>query len=206
MEGEWAYADGDHVIKTLGGVCIDAQGYGVDVLATGLEGSISVGAETSIGMYSGEATVSLVNDEVGGCVTIAGGEAGKISHVVGPPEAGAMLEMLPEMIMLSVGPLGEGASITLTPESIIFKVAEVTYMMTPASITEMVAEVTREMTPEGHNLTAAETEFNVGVTGEAKELPTEAAEVEGGVADNATMSSYTSDAMKNDDAGIMMQV
>ena len=78
--------------------------------------------------------------------------------------------------------------------------------LSPEGITESVAEVTREVTPQGHNFTAAETEMNIGVQGFAQEGPTDASEVEGGVVENETLGSHTTDALKNEDAGIAMEV
>ncbi|MGE3805441.1 MAG: hypothetical protein AB7K24_12270, partial [Gemmataceae bacterium] len=75
---------------------------------------------------------------------------------------------------------------------------------TPEGIVEEVAEASREVTAEGHNFTAAETELNVGVEGLSAALPTQEEEVEGGVEINETLSALTTEAAKEEDAGIIM--
>lgn len=123
---------------------------------------------------------------------------------VGEPELGALLQMTPESITLSVGVPGEGASLTMTPESITLKVSAFTWTLTLDGITEEVAEVTREVTPEGHNMTAAETELNVGVQGQTFEGPTKESEVESGDVRNQTLLEETSDATANVNSAVII--
>lgn len=123
---------------------------------------------------------------------------------VGEPELGALLQMTPESISLSVGVPGEGASLTMTPESITLKVSAFTWTLSLDGITEEVAEVTREVTPEGHNMTAAETELNVGVQGQTFEGPTEESEVEASSARNQTILEETSDATANVNSAVII--
>ena len=136
----------------------------------------------------------------------------------GPGEASAAITMSAEKLELSMGPPGTGSMITMTDESITFKVGEVVISITPEGIVstsptvevncedtnisisaeginEQVAEVTREMNVEGHNFTAAETEFNVGVEGFVGEGPVKASETEGAEAQNSTMHANIADAM-----------
>ena len=136
----------------------------------------------------------------------------------GPGEAPAAITMNAEKLELSMGPPGTGSMITMTDESITFKVGEVVISITPEGIVstsptveincedtnisisaeginEQVAEVTREMNVEGHNFTAAETEFNVGVEGFVGEGPVKASETEGAEAQNSTMHANIADAM-----------
>jgi hypothetical protein len=93
----------------------------------------------------------------------------------------------------------------MTPESITLKVAEVSFSITPEGISEAVAETTRGVTPAGHNMAAAETECNIGVQGWSFEGPTASQEVDGGAENNETLGSQSTDALKNEDAGLSME-
>ena len=198
---------GDYSLQTLGSIDLQSTGNHLAIDAGGEEGVLSLSAADAAAIQSGSAIINLTNeDEATGIVSVQAGELGTVKLGVGAPIVGSFITLEPEMITISVGAPGAGASITLTPESITLKVAEVTFSITPGGIFEDVAECTREHTPEGHNLTAAETEFNVGVQGESKELPTAECEVEAGKVHNETLGSDTTDALKNNDAGIMMQV
>lgn len=197
----------DYTMQTLGTLTLQSTGPSVSISGAGEDTSVQITAETAIGAQAGAALLTLVNDEDdSGTVTLQGGALGTVSLGVGEPEIGSFIKVMPELISISVGAPGVGASIKMTPESITFAVGEITFTMTPAGIIEEVMECSREVTAEGHNFLAAETEFNVGVAGEAKEAPTAEGEIEGGSVQNETMGSDTSDAMKNADAGIMMQV
>lgn len=204
--------DGNHAINVLGSISIVSAGAGITLEANGegLDdegGSLVMKAAKTAGVFCEPAAISLVSvDESQGLVTILGGTEGSIKQMVGPLETGAVMQLAPEEIKITVGPEGAGASITMTPESITFRVAEVTLTLTPEGITEDVAEVTREVTPEGHNMTAAEVEFNIGVEGVAWEGPTESQEVEAGTLENETLGSHTTDAAKNEDAGIALEI
>lgn len=202
---EEKYYVGDYSMNVVGTLSLVSTGPRVIISASGELGSLIMNASKSAGMFCGPAVLSLVQeDPAQGQVALLAGEAGTIKLIAGPPLEGAVISMMAEEISLSVGAPGTGSSIVMTPESVTIKVAEVTFTITPEGITEDVAEVTREMTAEGHNLTAAETEFNVGVQGESKEGPTKTEEVEGGAVENETLTSNTTDAAKNDDAGIMI--
>jgi hypothetical protein len=194
----------DLIMETLGNVMINGQGNQVAITASGTEGAASLKGAVAAGVFSGPAMVACNSEAEEGSVAIQAGEVGTVKIGVGPIEAPTMISLAPEELTISVGVPGAGASITLTPESITLKVAEVTFTLTAEGITEDVAECTRELTPEGHNLTAAETEFNVGVQGETAEEPTKEEEVEGGTVENETLGSDTTDAAKNEDAGIIV--
>lgn len=220
---------GDYSVQADGIITLLSLGSGMTLSAggTGLNGGLLLDAANSIALNCGAASVGLVNnDPLQGIVSIAAGAAGTIGLIAGPtpapsaiqlsPElvkirtgptaAGVVIELLPELLSISVGEPGAGSSIKITPESITFKVAEVTFTMTPEGITEDVAEVTREVTAEGHNLTAAETEFNVGVEGFASEGPVKTHETEGAEAENDTIATDATDAVKTEAAGVAMDV
>ncbi|MGE3809618.1 MAG: hypothetical protein AB7K24_33555 [Gemmataceae bacterium] len=195
----------DLIIETLGSIMMNGQGDQVLINASGTEGAASLRGAKSCGMFTGPAMVAMQSTgDAEGQVAIQAGEAGTVKIGVGPLEASTMISLAPEELTISVGPPGAGASITLTPESITLKVAEVVFTLTAEGITEDVAECTRELTPEGHNLTAGETEFNLGVQGETAEGPTKEEEIEGGNVENETLGSDTTDAAKNEDAGIII--
>jgi hypothetical protein len=198
---------GDYNLQAAGSINLQATGQRVNIDAGGLEGALMMSGATTASLQSGAAVLALSNEETEiGKAVLTVGEIGTVQLGCGVPEIGAFITLEPEAVIITCGAPGVGASIRMTPESITFQVAEVTFTMTPAGIVEDVAECSRELTPQGHNLTAAETELNVGVQGETKALPTEESEVEGGTVDNETMGSHTSDAMRNEDAGVMMQV
>jgi hypothetical protein len=198
---------GDYNLQCAGVICVQGFGDEVGIDAAGLTSALRMSGATSATVQSGAAVLCLSNTAVEiGTAILTVGELGSVKIGCGVPLVGANIVLEPEAISITCGAPGVGASIKMTPESITFQVAEVMMTITPAGIVEEVAECSRELTAEGHNLTAAETEFNVGVQGETKELPTEESEVEGGTVDNETMGSHTSDAMRNDDAGIMMTV
>jgi hypothetical protein len=176
-------------------------------LANEYQGAVKLVSSSVISLTAGTTLIGLAGaGETEGQIAVAAPAEGSIKMGCGVPELGPRILMEPEMLKLEIGPPGAGAGITMTPESITFKVAEVSVTLTPEGINEMVAEVTREVTPQGHNLTAAETEFNIGVQGVAWEGPTEAQEVEGGTVENETLGSHTTDAAKNEDAGIALEV
>jgi hypothetical protein len=192
----------------MGSLSLSSGGEATEVSADGAEGSLFLHGAALTSVTSGAASLVLVNDDpLQGETYLQAGEAGAVKIGCGPPELGPQIKMQgPEELQITVGPPGVGASITMTPESITFKVAEVSFSLTPEGITEVVAAASREVTPQGHNMTAAETEFNIGVQGVAWEGPTESQEVEGGAVENETLGSHTTDAMKNEDAGIAMEV
>lgn len=198
---------GDYNLQVAGNANLQTNGGNFAIGASGLDASVIITGEKTAGMQSGAAILELSNTEgeIGNAVLTVG-EVGSVKLGCGVPLAGATVTLEPELVVISCGVPGVGASIKMTPESITFQVAEVTFTLTPAGIVEEVAECSREHTPQGHNLTAAETEFNVGVQGETKAVPTEESEVEGGTLDNETIGSHTSDAMRNEDAGITMTI
>lgn len=198
---------GSYSCCATGSMTLESQGTGTILAASGLEGSVLITAGSSIVAQSGPALLTLENEEARGVATLQAGEVGSVKLGTGPEEEGPLVELEgPELLKLSVGAPGAGASITMTPESITLKVAEVSITLTPEGITDVVAEVTREVTPEGHNMSAAETDFNIGVAGITSEGPTKTEEIEGGTVENETLGSHTTDAAKNEDAGIMMEV
>jgi len=171
MSDKSHWSAGSHIVATMGSIDMEAKGYGVTIVASGLEGTASVQGEVSADISAGEAVVALTSGEAGGTVAIGAGEMGTIRQVVGPPLAGACIEMGPEEITLSVGPPELGASIMMTPEQIIFKVAETSFSMTPLGITESVAENARSLTPMGHSLEAAEVEMQLTPMGVVQSAP-----------------------------------
>ncbi|NBU76110.1 MAG: hypothetical protein EBS30_12975, partial [Planctomycetes bacterium] len=76
--------------------------------------------------------------------------------------------------------------------------------ISPEGINEEVGEVTREMNVEGHNFTAGEVEYNVGVTGIVGEGPTMELEFEAASEVSATANSITGEAMLSQEAPITM--
>jgi hypothetical protein len=75
-------------------------------------------------------------------------------------------------------------------------------MLSPAGITEEVPPASREMTAEGHNLSAAETELNVGVAGIVKSSPTLTSEIEAAVEKSYGLLSKEIEAIKNEVAAL----
>ncbi len=202
------YHVGDYALKTTGNMSLSCDGPIAAVQAVGEESSLTLTATQSVAVFSGDAMAVVENTEPeAGNAALSVGTAGKITLAAGEPGEGVMIRLQgPELLEMSVGVTGEGASITMTPESITFKVAETTLTLTPGGIVENVDEVTREVSAEGHNFTAAETEMNIGVQGQTGEGPTDSSEIEGGTLENETLGSHTTDAMKNEDAGIAMEV
>jgi hypothetical protein len=217
---------GDAMTNVGGSYTLMAFGDGIYLAGAGDGTAVHVSADSAIGLYCSPAEIAMTSSAEGtvGSIGLAAGELGSINMTVGTPEVGtsvtaepesltlsvgvvdvgARIKLTPESITLSVGAPGAGASLSMTPESITLKVGEVTLTLSLEGIVEDVAECSRELTPEGHNFTAAETEFNVGVQGQTSEGPTEEAEVEAGTVENETLGSDTTDAAKNTDAGIMI--
>lgn len=203
---------GDYALNAEGDIYVAACGDALVLEASGaatneFQGAVNVVASTMFSAVAGSTLFAMIGEsESSGQIGLVAPPEGSIKFGCGVPDMGPRVNMEPETITLQIGAPGGGASITMTPESITLRVAEVSLTLTPEGITEAVAEVTREVTPEGHNMTAAETEFNVGVQGVAWEGPTETQEVEGGAVENETLGSHTTDAAKNEDAGIALEV
>ncbi|MCZ2340360.1 MAG: hypothetical protein LC104_01025 [Bacteroidales bacterium] len=213
---------GDYEIAADGQIAFRANN-SVLMEATEDGGSVTVDADTVASMRSGATKLILQGKETAEAVLTSGDtgttrlRAGildvgsdlqlmpeETTLQVGEPELGALLQMTPESISLSVGVPGEGASLTMTPESITLKVAAFSWTLSLDGITEEVGEVTREVTLEGHNMTAAETVFNVGVQGVTSESPTHESEVEASSARNQTILEETSDATANVNSAIII--
>lgn len=171
MSDRTHWSAGSHIVATKGSIDLEAKGYGVNIAASGLEGTASLSGTISADVQSGPAIVALTSAGAEGNVSISAGELGTIRHVVGPPLLGACIEMGPEEITLSVGPPGVGACITMTPEQIVFKVADTTFSMTPMGITESIAATSRSLTPAGHSLAAAEVESQITPMGIVEDAP-----------------------------------
>lgn len=197
--------NGDYSLYATGSLTIGAiNNGGVYIHSDGVEGgTVFLDADLSISMYCADMMFGMSGLELGEVYLVAG-ELGTIQIRSGLPLEGAIIQMSPEEMMLSVGPPGEGSRIILTPESITLQVAEVMLVITPEGITETVAEVTREATPEGHNLTAGETVWNLGVEGSALEAPTKEEEIEGCLTSNQTLEDHTTDGVCETEAGIEM--
>lgn len=163
---------GSQTTTVLGGVLVESKGYGVDLVASGLEGEVNVLGSSQVQIVSGLSVVSISGTDAGGTICVSAGEVGQIRQIVGVPELGASIEMEPEGITISVGPLVGGASISMTPESITLKVAEVTLSITPEGISELVADTIRSATPAGHVLEAADGSFEVTPAAISLEAPT----------------------------------
>ena len=167
---------------------------------------------------------SATGNPLGGSI-IANTSGVNISHGTEGDQGSASITN--EAINLSVGVPNVGPSITITPESIIFKVGEATMTMTvqgifmvaptvgvacgqtnivinEIGITEQNGENFRVLNDEGHSLSAAETELNVGVEGVVSEAPTMAVEFEASSELSATENSITGDAMLSLEAGMIM--
>lgn len=193
---------GSYKVEASRDLSIVARGDTLSIRAISETGNVLVDATETVSIMSGPGFLAIENDGLAGKAVLCAGELGTLVNCVGPPLAGAQIRMTPETVNITCGPVGAGSSISMTPESIVFKVGEVTFTMTPAGIVEDVAEVTREMTAEGHNFTAGEAEFNLGVEGEMKEAPVKTEEIEGGAVENDTLSSHTTDAVKNETAAM----
>jgi len=167
---------------------------------------------------------SATGNPLGGSI-IANTSGVNISHGTEGNQGSASITN--EAINLSVGVPNVGPSITITPESIIFKVGEATMTMTvqgifmvaptvgvacgqtnivinEIGITEQNGENFRVLNDEGHSLSAAETELNVGVEGVVSEAPTMAVEFEASSELSATENSITGDAMLSLEAAMIM--
>ena len=217
---------GDSMTNVGGSYTLMAFGEGIFLSGAGDGTAVHLSADSAIGLYCSPAEVAITSSDEAtvGRIGLAAGELGSIQMTAGTPEVGtivtaepesltlsvgvvdlgACIKLTPESINLSVGAPGAGASISMTPESITLKVGELSLTLSLEGIVEDVSECTRELTPEGHNFTAAETEFNIGVPGQTSEGPTEEAEVEAGTVENETLGSDTTDAAKNADAGIIV--
>ncbi len=201
MSEGYDFVIGSHIVTAMGSVSITSCGTGVDINATGDEGSLQLNAKKVAGMFAGTAVVSLENkSETAGSVVVAGGLEGTITQTVGPPIIGATMKMQPEEIKLSVGL----ASITMTPESIIFRVGETSVAITLEGITESLLETTRELTPIGHTFTAAETEVSYSVTGEEKSVPMQEVSVMGPLTEEAGLVTRDGGGVLDATAGVTM--
>ncbi|MCC9606832.1 hypothetical protein LOC68_15890 [Blastopirellula sp. JC732] len=163
---------GSQTTTAYGGVLVESKGYGVDLVASGLEGEVNIMATSQVQVVSGLGMITVTGTDAGATICLTAGEVGQIRQIVGVPDAGASIQMEPELITISVGPLAGGASITMTPESIIFKVAENTLSITPEGITETVTDTIRSATPAGHVLEAADGSFEVTPAAISLEAPT----------------------------------
>ena len=212
MNNERNIVCGAYALNAEGNVYIASRGDAVVLEASGNvenenQGMVQLLASSAISLIAGNTLVGLCGEgKESGVIGLLAPPEGKVSLACGVPEVGPRIQLEPELLKIEIGPPGVGAGIEMTPESITIRIAEVSLTLTPEGITEVVAEVTREVTPEGHNMTAAETDFNIGVEGVSWEGPTESQEVEGGAVENETLGSHTTDAAKNEDAGIAMEV
>ncbi len=202
------YHVGDHTLKTTGNITMTSEGDFATFQAIGTESSVLVSGTQAVNVISGDAVFGIQNSgPEEGKMGVNVGEAGSIVMNAGPPVGGVTIKLQgPELLEMTVGAPGVGASITMTPESITFKVAETSFTLSPEGIIEDVGEVTREATVEGHNLTAAETELNVGVEGFVMEGPSLEAEYEGGTVINESLGEVSTDAAKSVEASITMMV
>ncbi|EAQ82358.1 hypothetical protein [Blastopirellula marina] len=163
---------GTHTVCAYGGIFLESRGYGLDLVASGTEGTVTINGSINVQMVSGTGVIAVASSEDSNTICISAGEEGMIKQVVGSPMVGAMISMEPELITISVGAEGEGSSISMTPESITFKVADVTFSMTPEGINEVVDDTTRSNTPAGHVLEAADGSFEVTPAAISLEAPT----------------------------------
>ncbi|UUO06645.1 hypothetical protein M4951_25290 [Blastopirellula sp. J2-11] len=163
---------GTHTVCAYGGIFLESRGYGLDLVASGDAGTVTINGETNVQMVSGTGMIAVAGGEESNTICISAGEMGTIKQVVGAPMAGAQIAMTPEEITISVGPVGEGASIMMTPESIVFKVADIMLSITPEGITEVVDDSMRSITAAGHVLEAADGSFEVTPAAISLEAPT----------------------------------
>ncbi|MFI4874781.1 MAG: hypothetical protein ACIALR_05570 [Blastopirellula sp. JB062] len=163
---------GTQTVCAYGGVFFESRGYGLDLVASGEQGTVTINGSLNAQMVSGTGMIAVAGTEESNTVCISAGEVGTIKQVVGTPMVGAQIAMTPEEVTISVGPVGEGASIMMTPESITFKVADVVLAITPEGITETVDDSIRSNTPAGHVLEAADGSFEVTPAAISLEAPT----------------------------------
>lgn len=204
--GQEEYTDADRRLAAGGSLTLTAGGDGLTLAGQGDETAVTILSPVAISLFCGTAqlAVAAADEGASGSIGLAAGGEGTVLLTAGLPDLGSRLEAAPETLTLAVGPPGAGASITLTPESITLRVGEVTLVLTAEGIAEDVLEVTRAVTAEGHNFTAAEVELNVGVEGWAFEGPAKLDEVEAGTVDNETLGVEATDAVKNEDAAILL--
>ena len=126
-------------------------------------------------------------------------------------EADGDLARAEEILRVKLGNKAGKAASRITAEGVVTEAPSVevscddtNISISAEGINEEVGEVTREMNAEGHNLTAAETELNVGVEGIAGEAPTQELEFEAASELSATENSITGDAMLSQEAAITM--
>ncbi len=187
----------------------DLSGGGVSISTIGPESSINLSTPT-------DEIVSNV------AVTTSG-----IMLNYGLPGLIGTVALLKSTMVFSLGEPGVGPSITMTPDSITFQVGATIMTMTAEGIVttaptvevnceetcvslsaeginEVVGEVTREMNAEGHNFTACETEYNIGVAGIVGEAPTQTMELDASAEVNSAMITEAVDAMLSVDSAITM--
>lgn len=200
MSSESNLIIGPYKIEATADVEIASQSSGVAIRSgTSLDPATSQGIEltsqTTASMMCGPTILAMET----------GTAAGKIVLSSGPPAVGPQITLGPGMIRISVGPPGAGASIELTPLSIVLQVAQVAYTLKPTGIEEKVGEmVTRQVTLAGHNLTAAQTELKVGVSGLNFDAPMMKGNVDGIVDFHAALVKIAVDGLMKVQAGISM--
>jgi hypothetical protein len=126
---------------------------------------------------------------VEGAILMTAGLQGTIALGVGPDVIGPLIKIEPTKITLSVGPPGVGSMIE----------------MTPTGITLSVAEITLKITPLGHQLTAAETEHDVLVSGVTVKAPMQQIQVEATNQQSETLATHGTDGVRQQQVGIELE-
>jgi hypothetical protein len=181
---------GAHQVHTLGDIDLHSLGSGVTIRAAGEDADLILDGVGTANLSCSPCVLSMSQSSpLAGAILMTAGLQGSIALGVGPDVIGPLIKLEPEKITLSVGPPGAGSMIE----------------MTPTGITLSVAEITLKITPMGHQLTAAETEHDVLVSGVSVQAPMQQIQIEGAYQQTETLGSHETDGIRQQQVGMEME-
>jgi hypothetical protein len=181
---------GAHQVHTLGDIDLQSLGAAVTIRAGGDEADLVLDGTGTANLSCGPSVLTMTQSgPVQGKIDMMAGAQGTINLWVGLPVIGPQIKMEPEKITLSVGLPGVGSMIE----------------MTPTGITLSVAEITLKITPLGHQLTAAETEHDVLVSGVSVKAPMQQIQIEAANQQSETLATHGTDGIRQQQVGMEME-
>jgi hypothetical protein len=181
---------GAHQVHALGDIDMQSFGSGVTIRAAGEQADLILDGVGTANLGCGPCALSMTQaSPVEGEIVMTAGLEGSISLGMGPAIIGPQIKIEPDKISLSVGPPGAGSLIE----------------MTATGITLSVAEITLKITPLGHQLTAAETEHDVLVSGVSVKAPMQQIQVEATNQQTETLGSHGTDGIRQQQVGMEME-
>jgi hypothetical protein len=181
---------GAHQVHALGDIDLQSLGAAVTIRAAGEDADLVLDGVGTANLSCGPSVLTMTQSgPVQGKINMMAGPQGSINLWVGLPVVGPQIKMEPEKITLSVGPPGAGSMIE----------------MTPTGITLSVAEITLKITPLGHQLTAAETEHDVLVSGVNIKAPMQQIQIEAANQHQETLATHGTDGIRQQQVGMEME-